>query len=376
MRKVKQRYYLIIALVIMISGATLINADFTETPKWHDASEISISIPIDGETVSLEDAIKNGYLIEGSTLVPTSSTNSPSILHSADRVVIRIDGQSKTLQSSVDGLCPDSTGGQPSCVSASVGEPCHLSTEIRVTIDNEEMSLQQAIDAGKFCQQCTPACGPHSTCSEGSCVCDDVDYDNCDGDDSNGCEAHLPDDPHNCGICDNECVDGTLVDEYCLEWGDAWHVRRKTENGTCSNGACDINNTWIDKCMAGQTKLGLEDRPLYCGEDGNVHQDIETGTCTETETSAYCDTDTSNVVENCGGAGCSDRECGEQGCTLKPYGGSFCVQEYVSDCSTTHTTCEYNPGDPCPCDYGGCTFYEPDYGCYPYNCRVSVYACM
>jgi hypothetical protein len=65
---------------------------------------------------------------------------------------------------------------------------------------------------------CPAVAGADSYCSAGSCEWDcQLDYDDCDGNPDNGCEAHLNTDSNNCGSCGHSCCGGTCGDGTCEE---------------------------------------------------------------------------------------------------------------------------------------------------------------
>ncbi len=70
--------------------------------------------------------------------------------------------------------------------------------------------------ASEFCNPCAFTKGT-AKCSAGQCALASCNggFDNCDSDDSNGCEAELAVDPKNCGTCTRDCLDGPCESGMC-----------------------------------------------------------------------------------------------------------------------------------------------------------------
>lgn len=73
-----------------------------------------------------------------------------------------------------------------------------------------ENGCEQEVNTLEHCGACNAACAPANatgTCNDGSCdvaTCN-VGFDDCDGTDTNGCEARLMTDRNNCGSCNFRC---------------------------------------------------------------------------------------------------------------------------------------------------------------------------
>ncbi|MEO5729907.1 MAG: hypothetical protein ABI134_03040, partial [Byssovorax sp.] len=100
---------------------------------------------------------------------------------------------------------------------------------------------------------------PNLVCEESGCRCAEG-FDDCDGDENNGCEADLQEAPESCGACGTRC-----------------------DNGACSGGAC-------------QCKVGFGD----C--DGDASNGCETSTTDAPSSCGACGHD-------CLGAPCNDGRC-------------------------------------------------------------------
>ncbi len=76
-----------------------------------------------------------------------------------------------------------------------------------------ETSLHTLTDCGSCGTTCSRS-NATATCSSGTCSISSCNggYDDCDGNDSNGCERNLMTDDNNCGMCGNKCTGG----KHCM----------------------------------------------------------------------------------------------------------------------------------------------------------------
>ncbi|APR81047.1 Hypothetical protein A7982_06394 [Minicystis rosea] len=100
---------------------------------------------------------------------------------------------------------------------------------------------------------------PHVSCADGPCVCVGG-FDDCDGDEDNGCETDLSSSASHCGACGSSC-----------------------DNGTCSGGVCTCAEGFVD-----------------C--DGNASNGCEARLDIDLQNCGACDHD-------CGGSVCSAGVC-------------------------------------------------------------------
>ncbi len=161
---IKKRYiYVIIGLLILVSGIFIINASVIKTKRWNSGEEIPISI--DGDEKTLQDAIEDKNSMSLHPFVQPALILNPS--HNLDEIWVSVDGDETTLQealSTTRGLCGNSTVPYSSAPTALA---YHFASEIEITIDYfSEMSLQEAIDDGEFCYSyewkigtCNKTCG-------------------------------------------------------------------------------------------------------------------------------------------------------------------------------------------------------------------------
>ena len=133
------------------------------------------------------------------------------------------------------------------------------------------------------------------TCSAGMCQVEacDAGFDDCDGQDGNGCEANLQSSTLTCGACDTPCAEGPNVMTV-----------------TCAGGTCEI-----------QCDAGFDD----C--DGNQANG--------------CETETAESDQNCGA-------CGND-CTAAANGAAECNAGVcvITTCDAPFDDCDDNPANGC-----------------------------
>ena len=266
-------------------------------------------------------------------------------------------------------------------------------------VDSGECSVDSDCDG---LQNATVACNS-GRCELDACV---GTFDNCDGDDTNGCELNVGSDPNNCGSCGNQCerpnstascVSGSCVITSCDENFDNCDSddgngceASLTRPGTC--GGCSIMCTsemlcsatgdtprCVDGCEDGEDVCSgscvlLDSNVEHCGSCGMACPEFSNGTrtCTGRACGGTCDAgfedcddsaangceiDTARNVEHCGGcdmpcalgtnvatASCEDSTCG------------------VATCTGDFADCDDSPGNGCeidtaidPMHCGGCT---------------------
>jgi serine/threonine protein kinase len=120
------------------------------------------------------------------------------------------------------------------------------------------------------CQSCavanaTARCNVRGQCDIAVCY---QDFDNCDGDASNGCEANVRIDPDHCGGCGRKCPPLPHAQRGC---GDVCTIWR------CESGFRDCNHEVSDGC-----EIRASDDPKNCGHCGHAcgaHQSCRQGKC-------------------------------------------------------------------------------------------------
>lgn len=196
-------------------------------------------------------------------------------------------------------------------------------------------------------------------CSIASC---ESGWADCDNDLANGCEAHVPDDPANCGTCGNACSFP--------------HAAGVCSQSTCQMGACDLAWKDCDQIASDGCEINTDSDPLNCGgcDDacstaGGTPQ-CWGGACgiacasgrgdCNTNSGDGCEVDLMSDLSNCGACGencagplppgvaaaqCGSGSCHVTSCNQGAYNedgafGNGCecvVDSHASDCALAET---------------------------------------
>jgi hypothetical protein len=252
--------------------------------------------------------------------------------------------------------------------------------------DTAGNGCERTLDTLQHCTGCDVACnfsGSNNDCSTGSCLavsCNAPDYDDCDGDLSDGCESLS--DEASCGACGQVC--GTTLPNVT-----AADCAARDCTLTCASGYDDCNDDWTDGCevhLVSTTHCGACNTP--CTFANGVGQ-CSTGSCEladcnpgfgscDDDLSDGCETNTNTDPDNCG-------EC-EEMCpaTGTPYcqGGqcsAIACTPPMADCDGTGLSCPDNlSNDPTNCGSCGnaCAFttgtpHATLTGCSSSACTIS-----
>ena len=120
----------------------------------------AVLVSVDGFTMTLQEAIDNGFLVEGAPS-PTQdyTTEISGAYHTGNDIYVSVDGNEMNLQQAIDSSLYGS-------VSSSYNSNIvfgHSADEILISVDGSEMSLQDAINGGEF--GCVPVDGGWSAWS-------------------------------------------------------------------------------------------------------------------------------------------------------------------------------------------------------------------
>jgi hypothetical protein len=350
MQKKRVYVYLIISLLILITGIFIVNAAVDKTTKgWHPADDFLIEI--DGFTMTLQEAITNNLFIDGATADDTISIS--GINHAADEIWISVDGTEDTLQNTLPGInaiCGTTTSAYSSTPTPSV---YHFANEIEVTIDSSTISFQDAIDSGEFC--CIPDC----SCATNFCVGSTCIDSNC----GTSCPGQQV--PETCANLNYEC--GSWGDDGC---------GTTLECGTCTDSYC-LNGVCMGDCIPGETRIkNCDNWDTLCRDYLDIVQTCSPtgfwqGTCDDSYTNAATGTD------------CGDgKVCVDGACICQSHNYAACYSDDVY----WYDSCDVREEkkEDCGVDYAeygtwyqvgsGCTFQRfvkyytatcsPDFFCY------------
>ena len=249
----------------------------------------------------------------------------------------------------------------PACLTGACGFACNTGADNCDGDDTNGCETNVANDPAN-CGGCAQACADadHATaiCAIATCelVCD-AGFASCDGDDTNGCETDLSV-PATCGSCTNACPAPSHASATCnpggtcgfwcdTGWGDC--------DGDASNG-CETDLTLPVTCgSCSNTCSAPTNASATCGAGGacGFSCNIDFANCDGVEATG-CESDLANDPDHCGdcatvcptGGTDTQRGCASKQCTLSCVSG-------MEDCNADLSDgCECAVG--CCSDGGGC----------------------
>lgn len=224
------------------------------------------------------------------------------------------------------------------------------------------------------CDPCTGVPHAQAACAGGVCVIGSCDagFKNCDGNDANGCEINVQNDPAQCGACGSPCV--------------VPHASANCVMGVCGVATCDAGRLDCDGDPLNGCEAALDVDPKNCGGCGVACPPAETcegGLCGLycPKGKANCDNNEDNGCETplntltdcafCGDA-CApanaQASCDMNGvCTLVQCNPGFANCDTSADngcetntntdagsCGTCGNVCPSGPHSTAVCQNGGC----------------------
>jgi len=139
----KRLIYLMPFLVILIVGIIFSYSQQVPNPG-HGGNELLVSV--DGYTMTLQEAIDNGFLVDNGPSATQSYTSSVSKGHS-ENIFVSVSGAEKNIGQAISSsLCGSGSDVYNSAITLG-----HNANEIWVSVGGVEMTFQNAINSGKFC---------------------------------------------------------------------------------------------------------------------------------------------------------------------------------------------------------------------------------
>ena len=137
--------FISIVAVLLIIGIGVYA--YTQQIPSHGHGCDAVLVSVDGFTMTLQEAIDNGFLVEGAPS-PTQdyTTEISGAYHTGNDIYVSVDGNEMNLQQAIDSSLYGS-------VSSSYNSNIvfgHSADEILISVDGSEMSLQDAINGGEF----------------------------------------------------------------------------------------------------------------------------------------------------------------------------------------------------------------------------------
>ena len=267
--------------------------------------------------------------------------------------------------------CVDATcqcGGGPRCVDSMANVAC--------CSDTGDPTAASCIDTNTnnlHCGECNHLCGSRMRCTGGGCVCTEAGWDNCNSDDSDGCETDLMTTVAHCGACgmacnlpnvnEHSCVGGACMITSCDPgWGDCNGVDSDgcetpldtlTNCGVCGNG-CDLANA-SESCSTRSCRL------VMCTSGwGNCDGSESNGCETQLTSLTHCGMcdracNLSNATESCSTGACRLGTCsaGYENCDGSEGNGCEVQLNSVSNCGGCGVPCTRANATP-TCSTGTC----------------------
>ncbi len=345
--KLKKRYVQVIAgLLILISGIFVVYAIVTATGGGHTPDEIIVEI-IPGCFVSLGNAISNEWIKGIGTPTCLLQPDFPDTYHLASEIIVTINAVEVTMQEAINEKYFEGTGSIPAdfSSSSSLVSKGHLATEIDIDTTGDgtlDKTLQVAInDEDLKAVICAEGAG--TACPSGDATCINAGTFECDG---TTCSGSYISSGTSCGT--NLICDGVGGCESSCVSNDSW-------------SCYDNDEYWYDSCGI----IGLKKQECgisgYTGSnycfDNDVYRDNVTITCPDSD----CINVLSSVkITECYSAGCSGATCntytyywytGSWGtCSAGECGGGTETRSVYcrrNDGTNMGTTCDVYPGCAC-----------------------------
>jgi hypothetical protein len=283
-----------------------------------------------------------------------------------------------------------------------------------LTPDGCERSLTTLADCGGCGTSCNLAHATES-CATGSCTITSCDagWDDCDGQDWNGCEININNNVNNCGLCEYNCVyyshitgltctAGECAVTTCeagydncdgdFNTGCETYIKDVNNCGSCGNSCHDGIGCTTDIC---NTNVCVNNYPACsmssdgcCSPGCNVGNDADCTSCTQ---DSQCNDGNSCTQNRCSGGSCTfppvdcndlnsctTDSCSGGICSNAPLNcgdGNACTADSCNAGSCVHSTIDCNDWDACTAPdtcFGG-TCSNPPINCGDGNACTTDY---
>ncbi len=249
------------------------------------------------------------------------------------------DGSGGQTSTSGSGGSTSGSGGGSECTSTNTLDHCGAC--------NQPCDPDHATD---------PSCD-NGTCTYGNCV---SGFDDCDGDESNGCETEVTSHIDNCGACEEVCLDalanvmGALCTNGSCDYTDCAPLFADCDDNR-QNG-CELPANTMQDCGG----CGLVCAPQNVSGPVNcTNAECDYGTCLppfddcDSDANNGCEIDTSSDNANCG-------TCGNPCVSPETCAGGICAAGCFSTSDVVQQGTQYNQSTRCDAvSNGGYTCTNP-----------------
>lgn len=353
----------------------------------HDEGEILISV--NGYSLTLQDAIDEGFLRDWADPPTQDSVRGTTKNHTSDRILVYVGGSQMPMQEVIDRSL--SFCGSSSFLFDKTINPGHLATEINVSIDDTTMSLQQAISSAIFCDyswktslwsDCSEECGDGEKTRTVWCERSDGVEISLE-EESIFCPWTKPDEIQNCNIgsetcgwsdwsetttCSNECDGGTYKRTRTCSTGEPDSTNCIGDDFDWGGADCNTHSCAVD--CAGSWNLNAGTCSVTCG--GGNYDKQWTTTTEPVGTGAACPSPT--FIDN-GGNACNTQCCPVNGGWSDWSGWNTCTSDSSNVCGIGTQTRTRTCNNPTPsCGGAACIGSASDsQSCYPSGNSCSSY---
>lgn len=152
-------------LFIIIGVFIILGSVYAVSDPGHSADEILVTI--NNYIMTLQEAIDNGFLMEGGAVPSQDYTTNLNPSHLGSEIKINLGGTTTTIQDAIDSgtiFCRDQNS-----IFSGILSLGHGSDKVEVTVEEETMTFQNAINSKKFCYTFSWKASSWSACDVPQC---------------------------------------------------------------------------------------------------------------------------------------------------------------------------------------------------------------